>query len=235
MYAQLGVLKGFAINVSQDRQCDVGCSQSTIMNAWHAPAVLGGVPTTLIPILLHKYRDTNGRRIVIQNNDVYATFGRHTFGWKSVPIEMGGLSLSLSKALVSGLDLTLLMFVLHFAAVGQNEAGKMSVRHCHHAARTATCCFVCRELSYTLPAQEHLSLRSTLRGVGHTPRLFQVRIRTQSQPSLPRCVRSSSASGYEPLSKHEGARRNTTQISSFESLLGLKLGHSEADLLSLLT
>ena len=40
---------------------------------------LGVLQRPLTLILLQKYRDTNGRRIVIQIGGVYATFCRHTF------------------------------------------------------------------------------------------------------------------------------------------------------------
>ena len=49
---------------------------------------------SLTLILLQKYRDTNGRRIVIQIGGVYTTFchTKRAFFWIRIAIEMGGVS-----------------------------------------------------------------------------------------------------------------------------------------------
>ena len=68
-------------------------------------------PLTLI--LLQKYRDTNGSRIVIQIGGVYIqrSAKRRAYFCKSIAIEMGGVSRYFSKVLGSGLDVTLLTAV----------------------------------------------------------------------------------------------------------------------------
>ena len=64
-------------------------------------------PLTLI--LLQKYRDTNGRRIVIQIGGVYTTLcQKRAYFCQSMAIEMGGVSRYFSKVSGSGVDLVLL-------------------------------------------------------------------------------------------------------------------------------
>ena len=65
-------------------------------------------PPTLI--LLQKYRDTNGRRIVIQIGGVHTTFCQvEGILCNSIAIEMGGVSRYFSKVSGSGVDSTLLI------------------------------------------------------------------------------------------------------------------------------
>ena len=60
-------------------------------------------------ILLQKYRDTNGSRIVIQLAAyVLLSAKRSAYFCKSIAIEMGGASQYFSKVSGSGVDLTLL-------------------------------------------------------------------------------------------------------------------------------
>ena len=55
--------------------------------------VLGVSQRPLTRILLQKYRDTNGRRIVIQIGGVYTTFcHRESIHLQKYAIEMGGVS-----------------------------------------------------------------------------------------------------------------------------------------------
>ena len=72
---------------------------------------LGVFQPPLTRILLQKYRDTNGRRIVIQIGGVYTTFCQEEgIIWQKYAIEMGGVSGYFSKASGSGDDLSLLSF-----------------------------------------------------------------------------------------------------------------------------
>ena len=72
---------------------------------------LGVFQRPLTLILLQKYRDTNGRRIVIQIGGVYNTFCQEEgILLQKYATEMGGVSRYLSKVSGSGVDLTLLNF-----------------------------------------------------------------------------------------------------------------------------
>ena len=71
---------------------------------------LGVFQRPLTLILLQKYRDTNGSRIVIQIGGVYTTLCQEEgILLQKYAIEMGGVSRYFSKVLGSGVDLTLLI------------------------------------------------------------------------------------------------------------------------------
>ena len=70
---------------------------------------LGVFQRPLTLILQQKYRDTNGRRIVIQIGGVYTTFcQKEGILLQKYAIEMGGVSRYFSKVSGSGVDVTLL-------------------------------------------------------------------------------------------------------------------------------
>ena len=71
--------------------------------------MLGVFQRPLTLILLQKYRDTNGRRIVIQIGGVYTTFcQKEAYFCRSIAIEMGGVRRFFSEVSGSGVDFTLL-------------------------------------------------------------------------------------------------------------------------------
>ena len=71
--------------------------------------LLGVFQRPLTLILLQKYRDANGSRIVIQSGGVYTTFCQEGgILLQKYAIEMGGVSRYSSKVSGSGVDLTLL-------------------------------------------------------------------------------------------------------------------------------
>ena len=80
-----------------------------IFGVW-TPEELGGIPASLTLILLHKHRDTNRRRIVIQLV-VYVLSSAKTRAYlcKSIAVEMGRISRYFSKVLGSGVNVTLLI------------------------------------------------------------------------------------------------------------------------------
>ena len=61
-------------------------------------------------VLLQKYRDTNGRRIVIEIGGVYTTLCQEeAYFCKNIAIKIGGVSRYFSKVSGSGVDLILLI------------------------------------------------------------------------------------------------------------------------------
>ena len=73
---------------------------------------VGWIQRPLTLILLQKYRDTNGRRIVIHIGGVYSIIllsaKRRAYFCKSIAIEMGGVSRYFSKVSGSGVVVTFL-------------------------------------------------------------------------------------------------------------------------------
>ena len=70
----------------------------------------GGVATTPDPNTSAKYRDTNGRRIMIQVGGVHTTFCREeAYFCKSIATEMGAVSRYFSKVSGSGVNLALVI------------------------------------------------------------------------------------------------------------------------------
>ena len=80
-------------------------------------------PLTLI--LPQKYRDTNGRRIVIQIGGVYTTFcHREGILLQKYAIEMGGVSRYFSQVSGSGVDSTLLIKINQGSPNNQGKEGQ---------------------------------------------------------------------------------------------------------------
>ena len=93
----------------------INCPKITCCNATDfCRNALGVSQRPLTLILPQKYRDTNGRRIVIQIGGVYTTFcHREGIHLQKYAIEMGGVSRYFFHVLGSGVDLTLLPHAAH--------------------------------------------------------------------------------------------------------------------------
>ena len=127
---------------------------------------IGGVPTTPDPILLQKYRDTNGRRIVIQTGGVYTvSVKRRAYFCKSIAIEMGGVSRHFSN--ISGSGVVLILPILggqHFLNLKHGVWFLYSCRIAHPEFARASS----RNTFFTL----HLETHSPVLGKSSPPHLL---------------------------------------------------------------
>ena len=88
---------------------------------------LGVFKQPLTLILLQKYRNANGSRVVIEIGGVYSTFcKRRAYFCTSIAIEMGGASWCFSKVSGSEVDLTLLSAI--FCALRRTMVRNLSMQ-----------------------------------------------------------------------------------------------------------